>query len=184
MAGPSGRRSCVNVPPELRSRARASRRRRELLHASPECHDFLAQFRCAHVRHVQAYHDLRCCAEPPTSGRPRDAEIGGDSQVPGALDEIPKPVVVALLRAPRGRHGDDHRPFGHVAQLLEGHGGPSADVRWSAAVTRTRAGKCRMSLGTAPVIPDGSQIYGDSGERGHYRCRSALRGLVRIARNE
>ena len=28
-----------------------------------------------------------------------------DGHVPGALDELPKPVVVALLRAPRGRHG-------------------------------------------------------------------------------
>jgi hypothetical protein len=38
--------------------------------------------------------------------------------VVAALDEIPKPVVVALLTAPRGRHGDDHPPFVYVAQLL------------------------------------------------------------------
>ena len=31
--------------------------------------------------------------------------------VPSALDETPKPVVVALLRAGRGRHGNDHWPF-------------------------------------------------------------------------
>jgi len=49
----------------------------------------------------------------------RDPEIGGDGHVPGALDEIPKPVVVALLRAGRSRHGNDHRPFPHAAQLLE-----------------------------------------------------------------
>ena len=42
--------------------------------------------------------------------------------VPGALDEIPKPVVVALLRAGRGRHGNDHRPFPHAAQLLADDG--------------------------------------------------------------
>jgi len=30
-----------------------------------------------------------------------------------------------------------------------GHCGPSADVRRSATVTTTRAGKCRMSVGTA-----------------------------------
>jgi hypothetical protein len=90
---------------------------RELLHAAPECHDFLLEFRCPQVRHVQAYHDLRGLTEPPTGGRARDAEIGGDGHVPGALDEIPKPVVVALLRA--HRHGDDHPPFGHAAQLLE-----------------------------------------------------------------
>jgi hypothetical protein len=35
------------------------------------------------------------------------------------LDEISKPVFVALLRADRSRHRDDHRPFAHAAQLLE-----------------------------------------------------------------
>src|SRR6266849_4622353 len=43
----------------------------------------------------------------------RQAEICGDGYVPGALGEIPEPVVVALLTAPGGRHGDDHRPFAH-----------------------------------------------------------------------
>ena len=33
-----------------------------------------------------------------------------------ALDEISKPVVVALLKA---SHADDHRPFADAAQLLE-----------------------------------------------------------------
>ena len=58
-------------------------------------------------------------AEPPTGRRARDPESRGDGHVPGALDEIPKPVVVALLRAGRVRHGDDHRPFPHAAQLIE-----------------------------------------------------------------
>jgi hypothetical protein len=31
------------------------------------------------------------------------------------LDEIPKPVVVALLRAGDGWHGNDHRRFRHTA---------------------------------------------------------------------
>jgi hypothetical protein len=57
---------------------------------------------------------------------------------------MPKPVVVALLRASRGRHEGDHRRFPHAAQLLKDDG-ESADV------TTTRAGKCRMSMGTAPV---------------------------------
>ena len=92
---------------------------RELLHASPELQDFLPEFRFLQVRHVQAHHDLRCLAEPPTGRRARDPEIRGDGHVPGALDEIPKPVVVALLKAPRGRHGDDHPPFADAAQLLE-----------------------------------------------------------------
>jgi hypothetical protein len=57
----------------------------------------------------------------------KDAETYGDGHVPSALDEIPKLVVVTLLRAPRGRHGDDHRPFAHAAQLLEDiAGGPPA----------------------------------------------------------
>ena len=38
-------------------------------------------------------------------------KIRGDGHVLGALDEIPKPVVVALLRAGRSRHENDHQPF-------------------------------------------------------------------------
>ena len=43
--------------------------------------------------------------------------IWSDGHVPGALDEIPKLVVKALLTAPRGRHGNDHRPFPHGPPL-------------------------------------------------------------------
>jgi hypothetical protein len=35
---------------------------------------------------------------------------------------MPKPVVVALLRAGRGRHGNDYRLFAHAAQILEDDG--------------------------------------------------------------
>jgi hypothetical protein len=35
---------------------------------------------------------------------------------------MPKPVVVPLPRAGRGRHGPDHRPFVHAAQLLKDDG--------------------------------------------------------------
>jgi hypothetical protein len=35
------------------------------------------------------------------------------------LDEFPKPMIVALLRAGGGWHGDDHRPFPHAAQVIE-----------------------------------------------------------------
>jgi hypothetical protein len=38
-------------------------------------------------------------AEPPAGRRVTDSEVCGDGHVPGALDEIPKPVVVALLHA-------------------------------------------------------------------------------------
>ena len=78
----------------------------------------------------------------PRGRRARDAEVRGDGHVPGALNEIPKPVVVALLRAGRGRHGHDHRPFPHAAQPLE-------NIRASAGVTTTRARKCKLSVGTA-----------------------------------
>ena len=72
------------------------------------------KFRCSQVRHVQAHHDFRCLANPPTGRRARDPAIRRDGHVPGALDEIAKPVIVALLRAGRGRHVDDHRPFAHA----------------------------------------------------------------------
>jgi hypothetical protein len=103
---------------------------RELLHASLELQGFLLEFRCPQIRHVQAHHDLRCPAEPPAGRRARDPEIPGDGPVSGALDEIPKPVVVALLQAPRGRHGMIIRrsltPLNYSRTLR-----PSVDVRRS-----------------------------------------------------
>ena len=41
------------------------------------------------------------------------------SHVPGALDQIPEPMVIAVLRAGRGGHADDHRPFAQATQLLK-----------------------------------------------------------------
>src|SRR5262249_9542179 len=55
-----------------------------------------------------ADHDHRRLAEPSTGRRARDAEIRRDRDVSGALDEIPKPVIVALLMPSRRRHGDNH----------------------------------------------------------------------------
>ena len=78
--------------------------RRELLDASPQLQDLLSEFRLREVRHIQTDHDRRRRAEPPTRRRARDAEIRGDGHVAGALDEIPQPMVIALLRAGRGRH--------------------------------------------------------------------------------
>jgi hypothetical protein len=99
----------------------------------------------AQVRHVQADHDLRCPAEPATGRRARNPEIRGDGDVPRALDKIPKPVVVVLLRAPRSCHADDHRRFVHAAQPLDdiANGPPPSDGH---PLTTTRAEKCRMSL--------------------------------------
>jgi hypothetical protein len=84
---------------------------RELSHAPWQLEHFLLEFGCLRVRHVQADHDLRCLAKSPTRRRARDAQIRGDGDVPGALDEIPKSMVVPLLTPCRGGHGDDHRPF-------------------------------------------------------------------------
>ena len=55
------------------------------------------------------------------------------------------------------RHAQDSSPFPRAAQGLR-HGGPSADVRRSVAVTTTRAGRCRMSV-------DGSAANDDSALR-------------------
>jgi hypothetical protein len=79
---------------------RESKEGAERLDASPELQDFLLKFRCPAIRHVQGHHDIRCLSNPPTGRRARDTKIRRDGHVPGALDEISKPVVVALLTRP------------------------------------------------------------------------------------
>ena len=86
--------------------------------ASPQLQDFLPEFRLRKVRHLQTDHDGRRRAEPSTRRRARHPDTSCEGQVPGALDEIAEPMVVALLRAERGRHPDDHRLFADAAQLL------------------------------------------------------------------
>ena len=56
-------------------------------------------------------------------------EVRGDGHVPGAWDEIPKPVVVALLKAPVVVMRTIIGRFALAAQLLEDIYGPSAEVR-------------------------------------------------------
>jgi hypothetical protein len=116
---------------------------RELLHASPELQDFSLEFRCHPVRHVHADDDRRCLAEPPPSRRARDAKIGGDGHVPGGMDEIPKTVIVALLKAARGRHADDHRSSADAAQPLEDIAGGPVDMS-SADNSRRRVQNVRV----------------------------------------
>jgi hypothetical protein len=94
--------------------------RRKLLDAFPQLQDLLPEFRLREIRHIQTNHARRRRAEPPTRRGARNAEIRGDGQVAGALDEFPEAMVIALLRAGRDRHADDHRPFTLAAQLLEG----------------------------------------------------------------
>ena len=67
--------------------------------ASPRLQDLLPEFLLREVRHLQTDHDRRHRAEPPSRRRARDTEIHSDGQVPGALDKIPEPMVIALLRA-------------------------------------------------------------------------------------
>ena len=67
-----------------------------------------AEFRRGEVNQVHSHHYSR--RGPIQLGRARDPRIGGDRQVPGALDEVPEPMVIAL-RAARGRHPDDDRPI-------------------------------------------------------------------------
>jgi hypothetical protein len=97
---PSGSRSRDNVNPEgcskastRRSKAASFWTRRRSFRISG------AEFRLREFRHTQTDNDRRHRAEASARGRAKDAEILGDGHVPGALDEIPKPVVVAL----RGR---------------------------------------------------------------------------------
>jgi hypothetical protein len=72
--------------------------------------DLLSELRVSEVRNIQRDHDRRRRAKPPTRRRARDSEVGGDGHVPGALDEIPKAVVVALLRSTE--------PLGHPAEAI------------------------------------------------------------------
>ena len=97
--------------------------RRELLDASPELQNLPLEFHLAQVCHVEADHDLGRHAEPSAGGRARDTQIGRDGHVPGAVDEIPEPVIVALLQAGRGPHRDNLRPFPRTAQLLDDDAG-------------------------------------------------------------
>ena len=76
----------------------------------------------------------------PSSEGPR---IRGDGHVAGALDEIPKPVIVALLRAAVVVMG---MIIGRSLTPLNS----SRTVQASAGATTTRAGKCGMPVRTAP----------------------------------
>jgi hypothetical protein len=64
------------------------------------------------------------------------------------VDEIPEAMVIALLRAGRGRHAADHRPFAYAAQLLKNNARRPSGVA-SVGVTPIRAKKSKMSVGTA-----------------------------------
>jgi hypothetical protein len=96
--------SCEVKPGGSEQSHREAEQCRELLDASPQLQDLLSELRLREVRHIQTDHDPRRHAQPATRRRARDSEVRGDGHVAGALDEMPKAVVVALLRAGRGRH--------------------------------------------------------------------------------
>ena len=111
--------------------------------ASLQFHDLLPTFRLCEVRHLHTDHDRRRRAEPPTRCRVRHTEVRGDRQIPSALDEVPEPMVIGLLRRDVVDTPDDHRPFADAAQLL------NDDSEASVAVMTTHARKCNLSVGTA-----------------------------------
>jgi len=149
LSGPSGSRSPDNVKLETRRRTSASR-------SSPASfwtcrRSFRTSCRSSSsvkFRHVQTDHHGRRGAEPPSRGRPRNAEVSCDGRVHCALDELAQPMVVALLRTGRC-HATDHRLSDHrrSTALRENGASPLWDDRRARA---TRVQKCRMSMGTAP----------------------------------
>jgi hypothetical protein len=60
----------------------------------------------------------RVIARADSSASSVGPEIRGDCHVPGTLNEILKPVIVAADGV-SARHRHDHRPFAHAAQVLE-----------------------------------------------------------------
>jgi hypothetical protein len=139
LAGPSGS-SPESLNPEACSSASANRS--SAASFSTRRRSFRISCRSSgsvRVRQFQSDHDPGRRAEPSTRRRARDPEIGGDGQVPGASDEIPEPVVIALLRAGRGRHPDDGRPIADTAQLLQDDAGRHSPRRELARENK----KCR-----------------------------------------
>jgi len=59
----------------------------------------LLELQCLQIRDIETHHNRLSVAKPTTRRGARHAEIRGDGHVPGALDEIPKPVIVARLTA-------------------------------------------------------------------------------------
>ena len=97
-------RSCEAKPGGSEQGQREAEQRRELVDAAPQFEDLLSELRLREVRHIHADHDRRCRAQPATRRRAGDSEVCGDTHIAGALDEMPKAVVVASLSSGSGRH--------------------------------------------------------------------------------
>jgi len=83
-----------------------------------------------------------------------NAEIRGDGHVSRVVDEIPQPVVVTLLRAPRSRHADDHPAIRSRRSTLTSRR-RSVDV---AAGDDNSREKSRMSVWTARRFVDAARL--------------------------
>jgi hypothetical protein len=81
------------------------------------------------------------------------------------LDEIPKPVVVALLKA---SHADDHRPLAHAAQRVEAMRG----VRRAEVVRRDDNSRRKMQN------VRGDSLAASRTERSHQLSVSGIRLAV------
>ena len=123
-------------------------------------------------RDVQADHDRGRPAEPPLGGRARDAEIGRDGHIPGAVDELAKPVVIALLRASRRRH---RTIIGRSRTPLNPNDATGADHVRTDTATRTHAEKSRMSAQTARRT---TRLSVRDRTLGRPRSRSSLRTIT------
>src|SRR5262245_49777536 len=97
--------------------------RAELPDASPQLQNLLSklQFREVHTIQNRPQPSVsRPASREPTSEGPRGPWQRSRPRCVGR--DLAKAMVVALLRAGRGRHGHDHRPFPCAAQLLEDNG--------------------------------------------------------------
>ena len=104
-------RSCEAKPGGSEYGQREPEQRPELLDPSSELQHFLPELGLREFRTIQADHDRPRRAQPTTRRRARDSAIRSDGHIPGALNEMPKAVIVAALQAGRGWHGNDHPPF-------------------------------------------------------------------------
>ena len=80
--------ACQRKAGDAQQDQRKPQQRREFLDGLLEFEDLVSEFQLGEVRHVQTDGHGRRRAAPPTSRRPRNSAISGDSQVPGALNEL------------------------------------------------------------------------------------------------
>src|SRR5262249_11126494 len=137
----------ARAPTASKQREREAEQGRGLLYASAEVQGFFLALHCLQGLNVHAVPDSLCLSEAAPAGRARNPEIRGDCHVSSVVDEMAKPVVVALLRAPRSRHADIIRRSLTPLNSEDNVGGPP--TRLAASVTTTRAVSSRMSARTA-----------------------------------